>query len=264
MLPSERLRRSIADVPRAVNVAATVACLIFGGRATGHPEYAPSTVNHYVKFDLVAPGAMRIAYTVMVGPAPAAAWRRAADANGDGRIDEAESRAIGERARVAVAKGIALVVDGKAVTPEFDAPVVGMAGDTVAPSPLSVDLVAHVAMGGDSQHTVRFDDATVEPQIGETEVLVEESPTTRLVASHRGASGEEKQTRFLFRGAKFSVLEDRSITFVFEARLRPAPTPTPTQTPTTYLRRWGWVVVVLILVLLIGIRMGRRWTGGSP
>ena len=103
------------------------------------------------------------------------------------------------------------------MVPAFDAPNVGLAGNEVAPSPFSVDLVAMVPLPPAPTHTVRFDDETPEPQLGESELRVEESPTTRLIASHRGPDGNEIETRFLFRGPKFSALEDRSITFVFTA-----------------------------------------------
>jgi hypothetical protein len=254
------LRRSIADVSQAVNVAATVACLMFGGRVQGHPEYAPSTVNHYVKLDLVASDTVRLAYTVMVGPGPAAAWRSAADANGDGRVDDAEARTIGERARKAVA-AFALAVDGLTVTPKFDAPVVGLAGDAVGPSPLSIDLVTQLALTPAARHMLRFEDRADEPQLGETEVLVEESPRTHLIASHRGATGSERETRFLFRGPKFSVLEDRSVTVVFEGReehrqVGSAPGPRKS----LYLL----LLVPLVIVGAIGIRKGRRSTAARP
>ncbi len=221
------MRGSIANRSHAVNKSATVVftLLVAIAAADAHPEFAPSTVNRYVKLDLVAPDEVRLAYTLMVGPAPAAEWRRAADANHDGKLGPDEQRAIGERARQAVAGGIKLTVDGKDVAPAFDTPEVGLAGDDVAPSAFSVDLVARVRLAGPGPHTVRFDDATPEPQLGETELRVEESPTTRLVASHRGPTGDEKETRFLFRGPKFSALEDRSVTFVFTA----APPTTPPQ-----------------------------------
>ncbi|HEX9101635.1 MAG TPA: hypothetical protein VF997_05495, partial [Polyangia bacterium] len=53
MLPSVRLRRSIAKRFHAVNRTATVVCtlLVAMARADAHPEFAPSTVNHYVKLD---------------------------------------------------------------------------------------------------------------------------------------------------------------------------------------------------------------------
>jgi hypothetical protein len=220
------LRRSITDTIRAVNLAATGECVIFrsvllagvlflvsfDGLAEAHPEFAPSTVNRYIKLDLVAPNELRLAYTVMVGAAPAAAWRRAADANANGMLDDAERTAIGERARAAVAAGFQLSVDGKPVTLAFEPPAVGLAGNEVAPSPLSVDLIARVTLPGAPPHVVRVDDATPEPQLGETEIRVEESPATRIVRAHRGPTGDEKQTRFLFRGPKFSALEDRSVT----------------------------------------------------
>jgi hypothetical protein len=218
------LRRSIADTVGAVNLkreslaliiralAATITCLLFSSSAGAHPEFAPTTVNRYLKLDLVAPSELRLAYTVMVGTEPAARWRRAADANADGKLDEAETRALGERARAAVSAGLKLSVDGRPVHLGFEPPIVGLAGAEVAPSPFSVDLVARVPLPGTPPHVLRVDDTTPEPQLGETEIRIDESPTTRLIRAHRGPTGSERQTRFLFRGQKFSALEERSIT----------------------------------------------------
>jgi len=239
MLPSVRLRRSIANRFHAVNKTATVVCtlLVALARADAHPEFAPSTVNRYIKIDLVGPDELRLAYTTMVGPAPAAAWRLAADGNANGLLDGDEQKSIGARVEQAALAGLTLVVDGKRVVPAFDAPEVGLAGNEVAPSPFSVDLIARVPLSHAAQHTVRVDDTTPEPQLGETEIRVEESPATRIVASHRGAEGTEKETRFLFKGPKFSALEDRSVTIVFDAP--PAPTSKPAPPP----RRFPWFVV---------------------
>lgn len=226
-------------------------------RGDAHPEFAPSTVNRYVKLDLVGPDELRLAYTTMVGAAPAAAWRRAADANANGLLDADETRAIGARVEQAVSAGLILTVDGKRVVPAFEAPNVGLAGNEVAPSPFSVDLVARVPIVHAAEHVVRFDDATPEPQLGETEVRVEESPMTRLIASHRGPEGTEKETRFLFRGPKFSALEDRSITVVFAA---PA---TPPQPPPRPQRRFPWFVVPAVLAAAVAAWWVRRRRSGS-
>jgi len=255
MLRSMRVRRSIADALRPVNLTAAALCLFSVGRAAAHPEFAPATVNRYVKFDLVAPGELRLAYTVMVGAAPAATWRRAVDANADGRLDDAETRALGERVRAAATAGLSLAVDGKPVTPVFDAPLVGLAGAEVAPSPFSVDLVARISLAGVAPHTVRFDDNTPEPQLGDTEIRIEESPATRLIASHRGATGDDKQAHFLFRGQKFSALEDRSITFSFAAGAH-APQAASASPPTAM--RWWWIgVLPAVAALWLGLKRRR-------
>lgn len=266
-----RLRGSIAEPRRAVNLAALVACAFFARAAVAHPEYAPSTINRYVKFDLVAPDAVRLAYTVMVGPGPAAVARRGADANADGKLDASETRALGEEARRAVTAGVHLTVDGKPVAVRFDEPVVGLAGDEVGPSPFSVDLIAHLSLSGAPPHTIGFDDETPEPQlgggfrqlsapptiVGDSEIVVEESPSTRLIASHRGATGDEKETRFVFRGPKFSALEDRSIAFTFTAGAHHA---TDAALPPSSSRRWLWELssVLLVLVAAGALVLARR------
>ena len=208
--------------------------LVAVATADAHPEYAPSTVNRYIKIDLVGPDELRLAHTTMVGPAPAAAWRREADGNANGLLDADETRSIGRKVEQAVLVGFSLTVDGKRVVPAFDAPNVGLAGNDVSASPFSVDLVARVPLPPAHEHTLRIDDTTPESQLGETEIRIEESPATRIVTSHRGppdstapppTTAPEKETRFLFRGPKFSALEDRSITVVFAAPAAPAPPP---------------------------------------
>ena len=226
--------------------------LVAVGTADAHPEYAPSTVNRYIKIDLVGPNELRLAHTTMVGPAPAAEWRKGADGNANGLLDADETRAIGKKVEQAVLVGFTLMVDGKRVVPAFDAPNVGLAGNDVAPSPFSVDLVARVPLPPAAQHTLRIDDATPEAQLGETELRVEESPATRIVASHRGPEGTEKETRFLFRGPKFSALEDRSITVVFAG---PAAPPAPPPAPR---RRFPWFVLPALGAAAIAIWWMRK------
>jgi hypothetical protein len=246
--------RSIAERICRVNhalVVAVIAVIVCGGRAVAHPEFAPQTVNRYIKFDLVAPDRARLAYTIMVGAAPAAAARARADANHDGRVDESEARALGETLRGVIGSGVMLTVDGKKVAPAFDAPVVGLAGDAVAPSPFSVDLVAMLPCPGAPPHTIGFDDAPADPLGGETEIRIEESPATRLVTSHRGPTGNERETRFLFAGPKFSALEDRSIAFSFDAAKAPVPVKPPgSAVPLRF------IVIAGIALLLLGGAVG--------
>src|SRR5262245_29047807 len=106
MLPSRRMACSIAKRPARVNStagaraapcarAAAALWALAAASAAAHPEYAPTAVNRYAKLDLLAPDELRLAYTVMVGAAPAQAARQAADVNRDGRVDDGEARALG-------------------------------------------------------------------------------------------------------------------------------------------------------------------------
>jgi hypothetical protein len=213
-----------------LNLLVLSSLLLLSPPAGAHPEYAPTTVNHYLKLDLVAPTELRLAYTVMVGATPAVAARKGADANGDGHVDPGEARTLGDKQRQAVAAGVSLEVDGKRATLAFDPPEVGLAGDEVGPSPFSVDLIARVPLDGAGRHRLRLDDTTVEPALGDAEIRIDESPVTRLVSAFRGANDDgasAKDTRFLFRGPRFSALEDRSITVVFEGKPRAPGAVTP-------------------------------------
>jgi hypothetical protein len=202
----------------AAALATALATVLVGTRpSAAHPEFNPVVINRYIKLTLVARDQVRLAYTVMFGAGPAEAERKLADANGDGRVDEAERRALGARLAGQLTSGLALEVDGRPLAPGFAPPEVGLAGDEVGPSPFSIDLIARVSLPPAERHTLRFDDQTSVPLLGETEVRVEEGPTTRLIAAHRGRGGVDKETRFLFRGPRFSALEDRSIELVFAA-----------------------------------------------
>jgi hypothetical protein len=254
------VRASIAERLIAVNVAG--ALLLVAAPLSAHPEFAPQTTNHYIKFDLIAPDSVRLAYTVMVGPAPAAVARAQADANHDGRVDDDEARALGEKLRRAVAAGITITVDGARVAPAFESPAVGLAGDAVQPSPFSVDLVARLPAPGPTPHTLSFDDATPEPRLGETEIRVEESPATQLLTSHRGPTGSERETRFLFAGPKFSALEDRSITFTFAAAKALPPVKRPgSASPLRFIVMAGIALLLLVLGGIVARRLQRKMNG---
>src|SRR5262245_53507101 len=113
--------RSISSVLRVVNMFAVVA---FGAPSWAHPEFNPVTTNKYEKVDLLSAGELRLAYTVMYGDAPAAAARKEADKNADGRLDEAESKALGEALLARVRDSVTLSVDGKVLPLAFEAPQV--------------------------------------------------------------------------------------------------------------------------------------------
>jgi len=234
--------------------------------ASAHPEFNPITTNRYLKIDLLTGSELRLAYTVMYGDAPAIAARKEADRDANGSLDPAEAEGLGARLRDRVAGpgGLSVTVDGVAATLAFEAPAVGLMGTEVGPSPLSVDLVARVPCPGPGPHLVRFDDH-LELGAGESEVRIEESPSTTLLDSYRGppvdapdggASGPPERL-YLFRGARRTSLEDRSISLRFVGHAPPAP-PAPARTGGA---RWPWAAAIALLLLGAGVLGYRRMKG---
>jgi hypothetical protein len=229
------MRPTVAERALLVNLA-----LLLARPAVAHPEFSPTEVNRYARFDLISTSELRLAYTIMVGSGPALALRAEADANHDGRLDDSETGALGARLAARVRAALTLQVDGAAVVPRFDEPVVGLAGPEVAPSPFSVDLVARIPCPGAPPHVVRLDDRADED--GELEVRIEEAPGTRLVGAHQGSGDDARQNRFFFRGRRRSVLEDRSVSFRF------ADAPAPPRAARARAHSWPAPLTVALLI----------------
>jgi hypothetical protein len=242
---------------RSITVTVCLVNLLLCAPASAHPEFNPITTNRYLKLDLISPDELRLAYTVMYGDAPAAAARKEADANSDGTLDAVESQALGARlqARVTGEGGLTLTVDGQRVRPVFEPPAVGLMGNDVSPSPFSIDLVGRIPCAGPGPHEVRLDDQLELAALGETELRIEESPSTRVLTSFRGAPpGEGRQLKFLYRGPRRTSLEDRSLTFRFEG----SGTPTSSHAPAARSgHRWRLAVGAALLVLLL---LGAVWS----
>jgi hypothetical protein len=58
---------------------------------------------------------------------------------------------------------------------------------------------------------LRLDDATHLDELGDTEVKIDDSPSTRILAAWRGREDAGLVTHFLFTGPKRSDSEDRSV-----------------------------------------------------
>ena len=213
--------------------------------AAAHPEFNPNTVNRYAKFDLVSSTSLRLAYTVMVGEAPAYALRKQFDADHSGSLDDQESAALGQAVIRAATDGITLELDGQPVHPHFE--IAERAPREVMAQPFSIDLIAFFSLGK-GEHRVRFEDNVDLPPSGESEIVVLESPFTQLLYSRRGPQGDDKQSRFLFRTPKRSALQERSVEFAYRPSAH-----TPTEQP--FDPKWIAVLVALLgAALLFGYR----------
>ena len=216
-----------------------------------HQQTAPNQNNRYVKFSCME-GRLRMAYTILYGDLPAENERRKMDADGDGTISDAEAHAFAAQLGQLAARAMTLEVDGQRVQPRFDTTDVGLGTDRgVHPVPFSVDLVASFAIvgpGGD--HRVLFDDRWEPPKLGETEILLEEAPGTKIVASWAGKTPREglHGTKWLWPGPRRSDLEDRALGFAYSETAKP-------RTSGAWLR-FGGAAVGLGLALLVGVLLG--------
>jgi hypothetical protein len=219
---------------------------ILGGQAAAHPQFALATVNRYSKLVLLPRGQVRLTYVLMVGDVPAMALRQGADTDRDGKLSEAEGAALARGLRDRVQQGVSLRLDGRPVPVIFEEPVLGLAGEAVAPSAFSVDLTMTLPAPPGREHELRYDDQAAIGPVGEVEILLEESPTVRLLAGWQGeARGQQtRTTRFLYQGPPASSLTDRSVGLRF-LEAAPAPAPAPGQ-------RTGWRMLLYGLALLLG------------
>jgi hypothetical protein len=259
----ENFMNPSASRARSIAISLVIVNLCLAGVAQGHPEFDPVTVNRYWKLTLLSPSEARLAYTVMFGAGPALAARQAADKDGDGKIAAAEADALGKRLLAEVQKSLVLTVDGKPPAATWEAPVVGLMGDAVGAAPFSVDLIAHLPVPAGDVHEITLDDATDLPALGETEFRVEASPTTTLVASHRGRTGDELTDRIVFRGPKSTMLEDRSIGVRFKAAPLPPPAShaQPRSTAPWLLAVAVGAGLLVLVVVVLGLRRYRSMNG---
>ena len=204
--------------PRALVWAATSAacCVALAGSAAAHPEWSPIRVNRYAKIVFEGPERVRLVYTILYGDGPALPARKSVDLDANGRIDERERGLLGARAQAQLGAGLIVTLDAKPLklgAPTID---VGLAGDAVAPQPFSIDLVYALAAPGGA-HTLTLDDHVDVTNEGDTEVSVDDATLVQLTETYQGrAAPSTKHTSvnrvFTFRGPRFSVLEDRTVT----------------------------------------------------
>jgi hypothetical protein len=144
--------------------------------ATARAHVAPSVDdnNRYLK---ITPAAdrVRVAYTVFYGEVPGAALRPTLDADHDGRIDDAEAQAYGDRLAADVAAALDLTVDGHPVRVTWSTVSVGLGTPATRGGAFSVDLIAWACLASPrGAHALTLRDRYRVPRAGETEVKVED------------------------------------------------------------------------------------------
>ncbi len=226
----DRVNRSRRGA-RAIDVVVGLTLVLsMRSMACAHPEWSAIRVNRYAKLVLAGRDRIQLVYTILYGEAPALAARKSVDLDEDGRIDDKEKALLGARAAAAVAAGLHLSLDGRPVRLVPTSTDVGLAGDSVAPEPYSVDLGYTLVLPSRGPHELGLDDKVEVSNEGDTELTIEESGAMALLEARRGrippgadakSRDPSKEKVFTFRGPRFSVLEDRSITLRVAANAVP-------------------------------------------
>ncbi len=221
--------------------------------------------NRYLKLTPLG-DRVRLAYTVFFGEIPGASERRGIDANHDGRIDDAEAHAFGDKLAAEVAAALEVEIDGHVEPVKWIAVDTGMGTPDVAAGSFSVDLVAYLCLPTvRGRHRLLVRDRFRIPHPGETEARVEDSPGVTIERAHVGPA-DDPSYDFRFAGPG-GPLEDDGLELIFNATDRAVVTADGqciAKRPKSS-RTWLWIVgvrarvgvSVLVLVLVL-VRRRRR------
>jgi hypothetical protein len=224
--------------------------------ALAHVAPSGDSNNRYLKATLL-PDEVRVTFTIFYGERPGVIERRRADANGDGRIDEAEARKLGERVLAELAPSLFVTVDGRAAN-GWKVADVGLGTPSVGAGALSVDLglAAPYPDPRAAQHTLVLEDATEVPLPGESETRVEESPGVRVAECHLPNAAGGLQLVFPFSGnATGRGAREVQAKFSVDADLLPRP-------PARSRPLWPWALLGVAALAAAALLLRRRTLSG--
>jgi hypothetical protein len=204
---------------RAARVVLVVSVVVLGlvaavSPARAHPEFSALGTNRTVTA-AVFDGRVEVSDVWLEGLLVSADDRRRFDADGDGRLTEAELTTAAQRL-AAEGAAVAVTLDGRALT-DGAAPVgvsIDLGGEPlVADAPVAVERrLSFPGVVGPGAHTLRIAIAREAPHPLDTEIDVLLGPALTL-------AGPDRVT---FRGPRGSALEERVGTFAFTAPAPPA------------------------------------------
>jgi hypothetical protein len=229
-------RRARLVRPLLVGAAFAVAALGGGARAEAHPEFSALGTNRFVTA-AVFDGRVDVTDALLEGTLASGEERRRLDADGDGRISDAELRAAEERLR-AEPPALAVEVDGHPVTAPFAVAI--DLGDEPRATTAPVVIERRASFAGAwpaGARRLRVVVAREPPRILDTEIGVVVGPGLSL------AKGSDLVT---FRGARASSLEVRAATFELTG---PAPPPRLRRSPLPVVAGGLGALVVATLLL---------------
>lgn len=228
----------------ACGAAALVA--LFATGAGAHPNHT-AVGDRYVKL-VAEDGRLRLVYSLSYGPVGAADARQGMDANHDGRLTAAESKAAAEALAARLSREVHLAVDGAPVVLRWQEPFVGPPSGPIDTSPLTVELSANVPLEP-GESIVKLVDVPELENIERSDYGFEARPPAELLASGQGdaPTAQERLVSFLDRRSHGRRLLTVRVKLPGERRRT----------------RWAAVVAGVVLVVSGGIALlARRRVSG--
>lgn len=154
--------------------------------ACAHPQFGVSTINRYGRLVLREPTVVFVYYTVLVGDIPALNLRKAADTDGNGQLSAVEQAALASSLQATVQAGVTLQAEGRMAPLLWHPPTLDLADAAVVARGFSLDCEARVKLTAPADRStlsLRYQDHSAFPSIGEIELRVEEAPAVSLLSA---------------------------------------------------------------------------------
>lgn len=154
--------------------------------ACAHPQFGVSTINRYGRLVLREPTLVYVYYTVLFGDIPALPLRKAADTDGNGQLSAVEQAALASSLQATIQAGVTLQAEGRLAPLLWHPPTLDLADAAVVARGFSLDCEARVQLTAPADRSalsLRYQDHSAFPSIGEIELRVEEAPAVSLLSA---------------------------------------------------------------------------------
>lgn len=229
-----RARAPLRGANAALALLTLSVALLPAAEVHAHLGHLVLRAERYVKLD-AAPGELRVVVSLMLGPSETRRALEPADTDGDGSVSRAEADAYLVGWAAELQREVAVTVDG--------APAEGIVWrdgvlepiGPIAAQPLTVEMIAHIPMGG-GEHTIRVHDTMDLSRLERTDVAFHARDGATLLRSGLGEAPRDIERELSF-GRDYAPVSGR----VFTAGVR---TPEEPTSP-------GWIVLIAVGVLAL-------------
>lgn len=194
---------------------AALICVLAPSPAAAHLSQSVTHTSRFV--EVTASGTeVRIRYAVGFGQVPAALERRRMDVDHDGELTSSERDLWRESMERRLGRQVRVSLSGRAVPLAFTGKL-HMSDTRLGEIAFAAEFSARVPLGRAGALTLTIADRYDPPRPGELEVRFLEDLGARFVESWRSEGEPGRRRSFTFRGPRRSEMEERRVSFRFEA-----------------------------------------------